>query len=225
MQYLFNSTLGQIWCLVFVLFLVFVVVILVQPLLSKVRRSRASPGESEFRSSVSAPVPYRHEPRFVRSGYNVPVRPRVSSGLSEKRLRQDDIVPYNAKSVLTEPEQVLFFRLVDAFPGLVVIAQVQMSSFLSVSSHAGRWRQVYLNRILRKSADFLICNKDFSVFAAVELQDRTHDRPDRRKSDEFKRSVLSLAGLRLVEFHVSKLPSVEDIRKVVLCSKGSEHGF
>jgi hypothetical protein len=234
MQYLFNSTLGQIWCLVFVLFLVFVVVILVQPLLSKVRRPRASPGESEFLSSVSAPVPYRRKPRIVDSDDNVPHVSKPSARMSEpdtlpyrsKRELpiQTRVYSYRPKRVLSLPEQTLFYRLIEALPSHVVIAQVQMCGFLAVTERGVQWR-LARNGISQKSVDFLICNKDFSVFAAVELQDGTHDRPDRRKSDEFKRSALAAAGLRLVEFHVSDMPSVDDIRKAVLFGGGSGRGF
>lgn len=89
-----------------------------------------------------------------------------------------------------------------------------MSSFLAVTK-TGKGRQGALNRVLQKSVDFLVCNKDFSVFAVIELQDRTHQRESRKKSDEFKSKALSVARVRLVEFHARNLPSVEEIREVL----------
>jgi len=65
-----------------------------------------------------------------------------------------------------------------------------------------------------KSVDFLICRKDCSILAAVELQDATHNRPDRRKSDSFKRAALQSASLVLIEYHVRDLPSVDEIRQM-----------
>lgn len=122
---------------------------------------------------------------------------------------------YKAKAVMTQPEQVLFFRLVQALPDQVVLAQVQMCSFLRVDGHR-RNGQALGNRIRQKSADFVICRPDSKVLAVIELQDATHERPERQKSDEFKRKACQAAGLRLVEFHVRDMPSVEGIRKAVL---------
>ncbi|MDR2924446.1 MAG: DUF2726 domain-containing protein [Azoarcus sp.] len=86
-----------------------------------------------------------------------------------------------------------------------------MSAFLGIRTN-GKARQAALNKILMKSVDFLICNKDFSVVSAIELQDKTHDRPDRRRSDKFKRNALKSAEIRLIEYHAANLPTVEEIR-------------
>ncbi|MCL2591621.1 MAG: DUF2726 domain-containing protein [Betaproteobacteria bacterium] len=119
--------------------------------------------------------------------------------------------PYKAKTVLTKPEQILFFRLVKALPDYIVISQVQMSSFLDVTV-SGKMKLSALNRIRMKSCDFLVCRSDFSVVGAVELQDGSHNRRDRQKSDAFKRSALTAANLPLVVYHVSDLPTPEQIR-------------
>lgn len=40
--------------------------------------------------------------------------------------------PFYAKKVMTDPEQVLYHRLVEALPDYIVLAQVQLSRFLNV---------------------------------------------------------------------------------------------
>ncbi|MDR2091983.1 MAG: DUF2726 domain-containing protein [Azoarcus sp.] len=126
----------------------------------------------------------------------------------------DGKMPYKAKCVLTNAEQILFFRLTEALPNKIILAQTQMSSFLLVTE-SGKERQTALNKILQKSTDFLVCNKDFSVFAAIELQDKTHLRPDRIKSDNFKRISLAMAGVKLIEFHTKSMPTLEEITEAV----------
>ena len=44
----------------------------------------------------------------------------------------DQIWPYYAKKPLSQPEQVLYFRLVEALPDHIVLAQVQLSRLLGV---------------------------------------------------------------------------------------------
>jgi very-short-patch-repair endonuclease len=121
--------------------------------------------------------------------------------------------PYFAKNVLSAPEQVLYWRLVEALPGEVVLAQVQLSRFLGIKK--GAKRMEWLNRISQKSADFVVCGKDFAVLLVIELDDSTHSRPGRRKADADKDKAIADAGLRLVRWHVKKVPSVEEIRAAV----------
>jgi hypothetical protein len=52
--------------------------------------------------------------------------------LRTKRATPEGAWPFFAKKPLTQPEQVLYFRLVRALPDSIVLAQVQLSRFLGV---------------------------------------------------------------------------------------------
>jgi hypothetical protein len=75
--------------------------------------------------------------------------------LRVRRSKGDTDWPFYAKKLLTQPEQVLYFRLVSALPEHIVLAQVQLSRFLGVKKGANV--QSWLNRINRMSADYVIC--------------------------------------------------------------------
>ena len=119
--------------------------------------------------------------------------------------------PFYAKKPLTRPEQVLYHRLVAALPECIVLAQVQLSRALGVKKGHPfhRWN----NRINRMSVDFLVCLKDSTIVAAVELDDGTHARPDRIEADAKKGKALSAAGIPLVRWTVDALPDAKAIRK------------
>jgi len=76
------------------------------------------------------------------------------------------------RTVLGQPEQVLYRRLMQALPNNLVFAQVQLSRFLEVKR--GVPRQTWFNCISQLSADFLVLNPDTSVLAAIELDDASH---------------------------------------------------
>src|ERR1700676_5803384 len=61
--------------------------------------------------------------------------------------------PFYVKHLLTQPEQVLYHRLVKALPNHIVLAQVQVSRVLGVKkgSRFHEWN----NRINRMSYDFV----------------------------------------------------------------------
>src|SRR3989304_7764924 len=100
----------------------------------------------------------------------------------------DEEWPFYAKKPLSQPEQVLYFRLTKALPDAIVLAQVQLSRLLGVKK--GNNFQQWHNRINRMSADFVVCNKDSSIVAVIELDDASHEREIRKAADSKKNKAL-----------------------------------
>ncbi|PPU91425.1 DUF2726 domain-containing protein [Xanthomonas albilineans] len=126
--------------------------------------------------------------------------------------------PFYGMRVLTNAEQVLYWRLIEALPENIVLAQVQLSRFLGVRK--GHQRIQWLNRVSQKSADFLVCNKDFSVLTVIELDDASHDRPGRHKADNDKNKAIKDAGLRIIRWHVKSMPNAAQIRDEIYLLAG-----
>jgi very-short-patch-repair endonuclease len=118
--------------------------------------------------------------------------------------------PFYRKKPLSEPEQILYYRLVNALPECIVLAQVQLSRILGVKKGRdfGRWH----NRICQKSVDFVVCLKDSTVVAVVELDDATHGRASRQKADATKDKALASAEVDIVRWNVRSLPDEAEIR-------------
>jgi len=112
--------------------------------------------------------------------------------------------PFYAKRPLTPPEQVLYHRLVKALPEHIVLAQVQVSRVLGVKK--GFKFNEWNNRINRLSYDFVVCTKDSTVLAAVELDEKSHEAASRAEADKKKEKATSSAGVRLIRWHVKALP-------------------
>jgi hypothetical protein len=125
--------------------------------------------------------------------------------------RADEPWPFYAKRPLSKPEQILYFRLVQALPEHLVLAQVQLSRFLGVASGKDTW--VWRNRINQKSADFVVCRKDASVVAVIELDDASHERTERRAADATKEKALAAAGIRVIRWPARALPDEPAIKE------------
>jgi hypothetical protein len=120
---------------------------------------------------------------------------------------------YISKLPLTRTEFLFYCKLRKALPDYIILAQVQMASFLTPKIRQyqkGHWQQK--QQVLMKSVDFLVIDQNKNM-TAIELQDWTHKRPDREKSDEFKRHVLKTAGIRLLEYHAEQQIRPEDIQR------------
>ena len=124
--------------------------------------------------------------------------------------KSDAVWPFYAKKLLTQPEQILYFRLRNALPDHIILAQVQLSRFLGVKK--GNNFHSWNNRINRMSADFVVCNKDSSIVAVIELDDESHEREIRKAADSKKNKALSYAGISIVRWQVKMLPDESKIQ-------------
>jgi hypothetical protein len=122
--------------------------------------------------------------------------------------------PFYLRRLMSQPEQVLYHRLIRALPDHIVLAQVQVSRVLGVKRgfNFNEWN----NRINRLSYDFVICAQDSAVIAAIELDDKTHESETRILTDGKKDKATADAGLRLIRWNVRALPSEGAIRDELL---------
>jgi len=106
------------------------------------------------------------------------------------------------KAPLTDREQAMFNRLVQALPERVVLAQVSFSALLTARAYAVR------NTFDRKVADFVVCDAAFQVIAVVELDDSSHK--GRAKEDGARDALLTDAGYRVVRY--PRVPDIEQVK-------------
>jgi len=134
----------------------------------------------------------------------------------------DEGWPFYAKKPLSQPEQVLYFRLIQALPEHIILAQVQLSRLLGVKK--GNNYQAWFNRINRMSADFVVCNKDSSIVAVIELDDATHRREGRQVADAKKDKALASAGIRIVRWQAKSIPDIAAIQATFMLNTAAKRG-
>lgn len=122
--------------------------------------------------------------------------------------------PFYAKKPLTQVEQAVYYRLVDALPEFIVLSQVSLPQVLGIK--AGKRSGEWYNRIARMSYDFVVCSKDFKVVAVIEVDDKSHDRADRKQADAKKDKATADAGLKMLRWQASKLPDKKTMRETIL---------
>jgi len=121
-----------------------------------------------------------------------------------------------ARPLLTRPEQILYARLVRAFPGHITLAQVSLSQLLVVDRAAAqRDARSTANRFRQLVADFVLCAPDFTAVAVIELDDRSHNHPAQRERDSRKDQFLQAAGIKVIRVAVSDIPSEAALKALV----------
>jgi Protein of unknown function (DUF2726) len=121
--------------------------------------------------------------------------------------------PFTVRKPLSPVEQIFFYRLVQTLPGLIVLAQVPLSRFLRVRK--GQTWSEWHDRISQKRIDYLICERDFAIVAAIELDDGSHDGAVRIKGDAVKTRALAAARIPFIRWRATALPDAETIRSIV----------
>jgi hypothetical protein len=114
---------------------------------------------------------------------------------------------FKARIVLSAPEQALYHRLKEALPDYEVLAQVAFSQLLTTAGGSKKENWAKFATARQKVADFIICRKDFSIAAAIELDDKSHDIGKDLKRDR----MLEEAGIPTIRWNVRNLPNAKDI--------------
>jgi len=108
----------------------------------------------------------------------------------------------SVQSLVTPAEQKFYEALDEAIDGrLMILSKVRVADLLSVTSESGPARQRVFRSIACKHVDFLLVEaQNLRPLAAIELDDSTHRRGDRRKRDELLDDLFQKAELPLLRF-------------------------
>lgn len=140
----------------------------------------------------------------------------VSSASSKRKVFKDNIYSYTAKSLpMTRTETDFFVKLERAVSErYYVFPQVHLSAILDYKVKGQDWKYAF-RHINGKSVDFVLCDREtLRPFYAIELDDYTHDAPDRKKRDAEVERIFDVADLPLVRFK-NKDISEQDIIKAL----------
>lgn len=145
----------------------------------------------------------------------------VSGQYQTVRLRRSlaaTVIPDNAalcvKPVLTDAETRLLRSLEKAVDGTYLVwPQLPLWTFIDVRSSDAGVVAVLNNRINLKRVDFtLVDPHTHSIYKVIELDDRSHQRPDRLHRDTFVEMVLKQAGVPLIRIPAAKAYDTQAIR-------------
>ncbi len=128
-------------------------------------------------------------------------------------------IRYVRRELLTPTELQFHARLREALPAHLVAPQVAMSALVDAVQPVDGSRSPHQLRakVSQKRLDFVVVEPaSGKVVCVVELDDHTHDRAARAKSDRARDAILSSVGLRVLRFDARTMPSVEALRDAVV---------
>lgn len=120
------------------------------------------------------------------------------------------------KYFLSKGEAAFYPQLRLAIPsGTVLLAKVRLIDLLYLPPGAQN-RQSWQNRVQSKHIDFVVCDaRDLRPLLAIELDDKSHEREDRRERDGLVDHILQCAGLPFHREPAAATYSAERLRAAI----------
>lgn len=126
-----------------------------------------------------------------------------------------DSLPYIRRRYFFSAAERSFYEILKRLTtGYTVFAKVRLADLISISKGADSW-QAHFNRIQSKHIDFVVCDRDLAPILAIELDDSSHEREDRRVRDEFVNAALAAAALPILHFQAKRAYVLDEIRREI----------
>lgn len=140
----------------------------------------------------------------------------VTLALARRKTGRVDYPYVAAPGLFTPAEQKFLRALEQALPDYRVFAKVRVADLITVRKGLTKSaRASAFNRVAMKHVDFVLCRTDdLTVICAVELDDKTHERRDRRARDAFLERAFAAAQLPLVRVQVRSSYDAAQLRSL-----------
>jgi len=135
--------------------------------------------------------------------------------LREQKPKEERELPYKKKEGLMTKAEKEFFDVLErvASNRYYIIPQVKISNLALVSGTVNY--KTYLNKIDRKTVDFVLFDKQFSPVMAIELDDSSHNNTSRRERDNFVDEVMNTIGLKIIHIKTAYTYNPEEINRLI----------
>ena len=144
-------------------------------------------------------------------GFAFKILTELNAKGTTETAKKEEWLPYSKKTwLLTRSEREFFSILEKVVMGqYYIFPQIALDKIVMLEGK-GSIKGGYRSKIDKKSADFVLFDKQgVSPVLVIELDDYTHQRPDRQARDGFVDRVLNHCGIPIIH---TRLVSEENLR-------------
>lgn len=146
-------------------------------------------------SSIKKKLPEQFDDSFF--SYDLPAPKKIG----------ENFFPYQKKNYLfTKAESKFLYNLIRITPKrYIVMGKVRMADTFLIKGAYGVEYKIAFSKIKSKHFDFVIVREsDYSIYAAIELDDSSHNSQERIERDIFVDSLCRETGFKLFRFRVQQ---------------------
>jgi len=121
-------------------------------------------------------------------------------GLASKPPAKELKLPYRLRDDFLSPAELNFYRVLQAAVGdwAVICPKIRLGDLFYPKTGDRSQNATWRNKIAQKHVDFVLCHpRTMRPLVGVELDDKSHQRPDRQERDRFVERVFAAAELPL----------------------------
>lgn len=153
----------------------------------------------------------------------------VAAALKKKKRAGDKAHHFERQEALMSPGELKFFRALEAAVGANyrMFSKVRLGDVVKPKQGPDRsaWYSAF-GVIKSKHVDFVACDpNDMTIQFVVELDDKSHQQPDRAERDMKVDDALAQAGIPIFHFPAKASYSVQDIQAKIFEPPPSKDGL
>jgi hypothetical protein len=129
------------------------------------------------------------------------------AGESKNDTRETKEFPYFLNKNFITPAELNFLSVLRQTIGnqAIICTKVSLGDLFTTKRDDYSQYTTYMNKIRRKHVDFLLCDSTtMRPLVGIELDDKSHEREDRKERDKFVDGVFNASGLSLIHIPVKK---------------------
>lgn len=138
--------------------------------------------------------------------------------VSEVKADEKVVYPYKLNNPIFSPKEGYFYRDVRPIAdklGLLVFTKMRLADLLEVPKTQPDYMK-WFNRIKAKHIDFILVDRDYHIRLLVEVDDPSHNRPDRQARDEEVDEIFRQQGMEVLHLRAwGKQYGAEDLETII----------
>lgn len=143
----------------------------------------------------------------------------IAKRFKRESLPQEDeqYYPYHKRQYFMTAAEYAFFKVLQEAvqDKYFIVPQVTLSNLVDVND-GYKWNKSYRSKIDKKSVDFVLFNKGgYTPYLAIELDDKSHERFDRKMRDDFVDTILNRVGIPIVRLKTSYKYNLEEVISLI----------
>lgn len=128
------------------------------------------------------------------------------------------VYPYKLTQSIFSPKEGYFYRDVRPIAdklGLLVFTKMRLADLLYIPKGTADY-QKWFNRIKAKHIDFILVDREMNIKLLVEVDDPTHNKPDRQARDEEVDEIFRQQGLEVLHLRAwGKQYGADDLETII----------
>lgn len=166
----------------------------------------------------SSQQPARKHSTIVRQEYRTTMQDIYAGAKVTKNTYTYKMVDYTyvkKEYIMTKNETIFYRRLFGVIgKSYLIFPQLHLDALLDYKTKGQGYNGAYKS-IRNYSVDYVLCDANLRIVCAIELDDSTHDKPERIRRDRAVEHVLELANLPLIRIRSDEYMSDDDLARLI----------